>query len=522
MKQLLLPLAILVSFALTGCGGTMHIKETKEVTRLLEAIQRRNDDIAKARAEREAREIRAFKVNRSSDGITVDMTVVDAHPEAVFMRLMTESGANYRTGDVNLAGRITLKTEGMPLLDAVKAVVNPQGVMATQDGDTIVLDQMPRPYVTGSIDPSTFTITRSVDLRYLDTEQASALLDQTFPAPRPFNVGKLAERNTLYLTGTASAVQQAVDLLTRVDRYPKIVMLEALVIEFDSDAFENLGASLSGFARDSISAGAVNFAAAPMLTFHRDITASNPMAYTAIINALFQQDKARLVSRPYIATLSGKPATINLTTNQYVVVQTPAAGAPVYTTQSIKAGVVMNITPIVASGGVVRLQMAVEDSQFVPTQNNTAVEVNQDNASSFMTLLDGQTTIIGGMVVKRVSSSSIGLPWLRRIPIINLLTSHQQATEHHSEVAIYLTPHIMEQPSIEPPLLLPHSMEMDPVLGNYTPSERFGFQQNGERNETRAQARKRKAREEQQKKQAAEDAKKAAEDAKKAAAVPAP
>jgi type II secretory pathway component GspD/PulD (secretin) len=214
-----------------------------------------------------------------------------------------------------------------------------------------------------------------------------------------------------------------------------------------------------------------------MVQFTRSNTAANPLAFTAIINALFEQDKARLVSRPYVSVLSGKPANINLTTNQYVVVQTPSAGAAVYTTQAIKAGVVMNITPTVASGGVIRLQMSVEDSQFVPTTGNTAVQVNQDNASSFMTLLDGQTTIIGGMVVKRVSSDNIGIPWLRRIPIINLFTSNQQATEHHSEVAIYLTPHIIEEPGMDPPMVKPHAMEMDPFWGNFTPSERLGHQE---------------------------------------------
>jgi len=462
---------------LPGCGGTVHVKTSKELTDLLDSLKKRNEAISKARQDSEAREFRKFSVQQSSTGPTVDMDVYEAHPEHVFLRLIKESGMNYRMGDVALAGRVTIKAEGLPLLDAVRLVVEPQGVMASQDGDTIILDYAPRPYMTGAIDASTFTITRSVDLRYLDTDAAAALLDATFPAPRPLNVGKLPERNTLYLTGTVGAVQQAVDLLTRVDRYPKIVMLEALVIEFDSDAFETLGASLSGFAKGSISVGSLNWAAAPMLSFTRNVTAANPFAFSAIINALFEQDKARLVSRPYIATLSGKPATINLTTNQYVVVQAPSSGAPVYTTQSIKAGVVMNITPTVTSGGVVRLLMSVEDSQFVPTTGNTAVEVNQDNASSFMTLLDGQTTIIGGMVVKRVSSDNIGLPWLRRIPIINLFTSNQQATEHHSEVAIYLTPHIIDAPSMELPIEKPHAMEMDPFWGNFTPSERLGHQE---------------------------------------------
>ncbi len=465
---------------ISGCGGTVHVKTNPELNALMASLQKRNAEIAKARQEALAREIRTLTVHRSTDGVTVDLDAFQAHPEALFLRLMAESGTNYRMGDVNLAGRVTLKADGAPLADVVRQIVEPQGVMLSTNTDTFVLDYAPRPFLAGAVDVTTYTVTRSVDLRYLDTESAYNLIDQTFPSPRPVNIAKLPERNTVYLTGAPGPVQQAVDLLTRVDRYPKIVMIEALVIEFDSDAFENLGASVSGLAKGMISGGAVNYAAAPMITFTRNVTQSNPEVFTAVINALFQQDKARLVSRPYISVLSGKPANINLTTNQYVVVQAPSAGAPVYTTQSIKAGVVMNITPTVASGGVIRLQMSVEDSQFVPTTNNTAVEVNQDNASSFMTLLDGQTTIIGGMVVKRISSSNIGIPWLRRIPIINLFTSNQQATEHHSEVAIYLTPHIIDEPTMDPPLVKPHAMEMDPFWGNFTPSERLGHQQTGQ------------------------------------------
>ncbi len=476
-KALLLWLGVLT---VSGCGGTVHVKTSKELTNLLSSLEKRNADIAQARVDALAREIRSFTVNRSTDGsTTVDMDVFQAHPEQVFLRLMKDSGMNYRMGDVSLAGRVTAKTSGMPLLDAVRLIVEAQGVMANITGDTLVLDYAPRPFLTGAIDASTYTVTRSVDLRYLDTDAAFNLLDQTFPAPRPLNIAKVPERNTVYLTGAPSAVQQAVDLLTRVDRYPKIVMIEALVIEFDSDAFETLGAYINSFQLGKAQRRPAQLPRRPpWRTFNANrYWSRTPLAFTAIINALFEQDKARLISRPYVSVLSGKPANINLTTNQYVVVQAPSAGAAVFTTQSIKAGVVMNITPTVASGGVIRLQMSVEDSQFVPTAGNTAVEVNQDNASSFMTLLDGQTTIIGGMVVKRVSSDNIGLPWLRRIPIINLFTSNQQATEHHAEVAIYLTPHIIEEPSMDLPMVKPHAMEMDPFWGNFTPSERMGHQE---------------------------------------------
>jgi type II secretory pathway component GspD/PulD (secretin) len=466
----------LCALVLGGCGGVMKIRESKELSKLLADLKANDDLIKLERKKREEQEIRQLVVHKDTDKYTVDIDARDAASDRLFARLMDAAGADYRMGDVELGGRVTFSGQGMPLMDVVGRILDPEGVTTSFDGNTLVLDYKPLPFLSGAIDPSTTTVTRNFTLRYMDTDTAFGLLDQTFPSPRPLNVAKLPERNMVVLTGPPMAVQEAITMLNRIDRYPKLVTIEALVIEFDSDAAEALGASVTNFTRDVLQNGSLQFGT-PMAQFTYNSVLTNPVSFTMIINALFTQNKARLVSRPYVSTLSGKTASINLTTNQYVVVQQPSQGAPVYTTQAVKAGVVMNITPTVTSRGVVRLAMSVEDSQFVPTQGNTAVEVNDDQASTFMTLLDGQTTIIGGMVVKRASSDNSGLPWVRRIPILNLFTSSQEATEHHSEVAIYLTPHIIEAPSMDKNLIDPEALHMDPFWGNFTPTERLGHEE---------------------------------------------
>jgi type II secretory pathway component GspD/PulD (secretin) len=317
------------------------------------------------------------------------------------------------------------------------------------------------PFPTGIPTPQS---SESYRLRFLDPDAAWALLDGLFPAAyagRLVNFARQPERNGIFLSGTEDGVRQAAQILARADREQPTILLEALVIQFDTEAFEQLNMSLQNFQRRAISGlttqiGEANGAA---LLFTHAPGIANPQIYTAIINALFQVDKARLVARPFVSTLSGKTALIDISGSRYVVVQQVQAGAAVIGTQAINSGVTMNITPTAVADGMIRVSLDILDSQFVPTSGNVAVAVAKHAVRSQVQIHDGQTIIIGGMTLLSRTNSNAGLPFLRLIPGLNLLFANQSATQRNQEVAIYVTPHIVE-PGMNPSMISPEALSV--------------------------------------------------------------
>ena len=63
---------------------------------------------------------------------------------------------------------------------------------------------------------------------------------------------------------------------------------------------------------------------------------------------------------------------------------------------------------------------------------------------------DGQTIVVGGLMLDRRSWSISGFPFLRHIPLLNLITASQNSESNEKEVTIYITPSIWEPNYIEP------------------------------------------------------------------------
>ncbi|MGR3221024.1 MAG: type II and III secretion system protein, partial [Candidatus Anammoxibacter sp.] len=174
--------------------------------------------------------------------------------------------------------------------------------------------------------------------------------------------------------------------------------------------------------------------------------------FTAIIDLLISNEKARLISRPFVSALSGTEAVIHITNDKWVIVESSSDGATITAPAPITSGVVLKITPTLLPGNnMIRMDIFVEDSQFIQPDVDVAVEVDKNSVSTITQVENGTTFIIGGLVSNRRQWKNSGFPILRKIPIINMLFAKQSSQFTEKEVAIYVTPNIWE-PSLSPPL----------------------------------------------------------------------
>ena len=66
-------------------------------------------------------------------------------------------------------------------------------------------------------------------------------------------------------------------------------------------------------------------------------------------------------------------------------------------------------------------------------------------AETNVMLLDGETTVIGGLSKETITESDSGVPWLKDIPIIGHLFKGENRSNKMEEVLIFITPHILKE-----------------------------------------------------------------------------
>jgi general secretion pathway protein D len=181
-----------------------------------------------------------------------------------------------------------------------------------------------------------------------------------------------------------------------------------------------------------------------------------------VIKFLQTQGDVSSISNPKILTLNNQPALITVGTEYFYKIQQStnqqgSTGGIVATTQndaiqSVFAGVLLDITPEIASDNSITLKInpsLSETSQDM--ENTTSVErvmppdLNRRQLSSVVTVKDGNTIILGGLINTKTVMNGNKIPILGDIPVINYLFKYESKTKAIQELVIIIKPHIIKK-----------------------------------------------------------------------------
>jgi type II secretory pathway component GspD/PulD (secretin) len=438
--------------SLTGCFSTQSLEENPDLDALIVEILKHNDALKEKQEARLNQGILLLEVTHTDAGYVLSAELDEASIRSVIRRIFENVPHQYVVEDVSLYGTVSAWFSNLPLIEALDRIVRSIGLTAQWDDSMVVITQGPG--IAGVADDE--IVYREVVIRNLSIDAAGDLLGGIFPPDingnRTVNFGKVATSNSVYLYGAAADVGRAVQLLTKADRVTPHVSIEVLVVEFNQGDREEYESNIKKFVEDeftlnSLVPGSIDFD----WTEQNAGTQSNPTFkitnVTGVVEMLISDQKARLVSRPFIATLSGTEAQIKIVSERFVEF---GSGDSLGSTD-VESGVTLQITPTVLADGRIRMEVSVEDSQFSGVNvANILTEVNRNSAETVMHVNDGQTIVVGGLMLDRRSWSNSGFPFLRHIPLLNLLTASQNSESNEKEVTIYITPRIWEPNYIEP------------------------------------------------------------------------
>ncbi len=175
------------------------------------------------------------------------------------------------------------------------------------------------------------------------------------------------------------------------------------------------------------------------------------------LTALASNNHVNILSTPRILAKSGAEATIQVGT-QVPIVTSQATSSEISTggtsgiLQSIEyqqTGVLLSVSPVVHSGNRVDLSVDQEVSSALPILSTgpQSPEIQNRTIKTDLSLHDGQTVVIGGMIQQNRNDSNEGVPYLKDIPVLGLLFKSQSVSNDRTELLVFITPYVVSSDS---------------------------------------------------------------------------
>lgn len=185
------------------------------------------------------------------------------------------------------------------------------------------------------------------------------------------------------------------------------------------------------------------------------------------INLLEGKKNFKILSRPSVYTTNNQKAVISSGTRIAVPVNILSnggfAGGVASTSASIDYRDVvlkLEVIPLINSDEEVTLQIAQINDNIVGQQtisNNTVPTLSTQEMTTTVTVKNGETVVLGGLITEQVGDDGRGVIFLRRIPVIKHLFGTTEKKLDRNELLIFIQPQII---SSTDPLSKPNALEV--------------------------------------------------------------
>jgi general secretion pathway protein D len=108
-------------------------------------------------------------------------------------------------------------------------------------------------------------------------------------------------------------------------------------------------------------------------------------------------------------------------------------------------GTSLSILPTINPDGYVNLEVRQEVSTATAEAGPIAGSpvISTRELSTHLFVRDGQTAVLGGLVSRENDRTRSGIPVLSEIPLLGVLFGSTKNTDNHTELFLFLTPHIV-------------------------------------------------------------------------------
>lgn len=276
-------------------------------------------------------------------------------------------------------------------------------------------------------------------------------------AARSSSVVVDASSNMLIFQANPEEYSQLTALLQSLDKPAKSALIEVTVAELSVDNNSQLGvewffnqATAGGSTATGGTLGGLSIGTSG---FSYKVIGSAGGSPRLLLNALAADNRATILSSPRISARNGETAVIQvgqevpIVTSQQSGSVTTATGSlsVLQTIQYRSTGVILKVKPAIHSGDQIDLDVTQEVSaaQSTTTGVSTSPTIGTRKFDTKLTLRNGSTVMMGGLISDESSGGNAGIPVLKDLPLVGTLFSTQSKTGKRRELIVLITPYVL-------------------------------------------------------------------------------
>ncbi len=265
-------------------------------------------------------------------------------------------------------------------------------------------------------------------------------------------------------------IKEVEEIISRFPAQPRQIEIEARIIEVSEEVTKKFGTSLERLTGLEVPVGTTGegskIAFGPKtlteleegkgaleFNFYR-LTAEE--RFEMILNMLLTEGKARVLSSPRVSTLSGEVAGIYVTTEipylasiTYRIVGEKEIPEEHYEYATV--GIVLQVLPRIVGEDLVEMSVIplVGNYEISPEFGAQHPIFKRQISPTNVTVKDGESLVIGGLITRDKSKRVIGLPVLSHLPVLGGLFRSQVEIIKEKSLLITVKPHILKPREIK-------------------------------------------------------------------------
>ncbi|MCH2665198.1 hypothetical protein MK139_12750 [bacterium] len=279
-------------------------------------------------------------------------------------------------------------------------------------------------------------------------------------------------------------MQDLLNLLRqKLDTAARQIVIEALVIEINTDKMRDIGVNFrafdgnygSEFVEDANTGVDKPFT----FTFNRNKSQpwSDVLFFNAGLKALMETGDAEVLSSPSVLVLDGRQARIQV--GQQVPVSRSVSTTSGFSSgvEYHQTGIVLNLRPRISEdGGEITMQVetivsTVNEDLSIQTLGGggnvlLAPRIDNRQVQTFVRVADNTPFIIGGLISTEEKERTVGIPILSQIPILGAPFRRKAVDNEKKEVIVVLTPHVVPVGEKSFSYVIPKDSDMFNAFGN--------------------------------------------------------
>jgi general secretion pathway protein D len=404
----------------------------------------------------------------------------DAKLKDVFNILTQLSGINFVFDDGIKDAPVSIFLENASFQQALDLLCNMNKLGTKNLNETAVLVYMNTPEKSKQYDDMQL---RTFHLNYMDAKKAINLI-RTMIQVRKIYVNE--DSNSIVVRDTEDIVAVIEKILDANDLPEAEVVLDVEVIEISDKNAQNVGMLLSNYnvqlgafspppnnkLLSTTLAGVTTTVAAgtdtttttgggDITNLVRAFTMKGFGGYVTVPNATFNLGKTlakgEVLSNPKIRVKNKEKAKFNVGTRVPITTTTLNGTVSQVNVQYVDVGVKVNAEPTIQLNNEISIKLNLEVSSILQKEtvgadkSTSVVTIGTRNLETVLSLKDGETSVIGGLIQNSTNNDKSKVYLLGDIPLIGSLFTNTNSSKDKTELVLAITPRLVRGISVPLP-----------------------------------------------------------------------